>query len=557
MKILKNNFALILLLLISFLIRFYKINNLSLFSDEIDVGYQAFSLSQTGRDYKGNFLPFYIQSLTESRAPLLIYLTIPGIKIFGLTSLGVRIAPIVFGVLSIYLFCKLVFLLSESNRLAFLSAFCLSIMPWHFHYSRAAFEVTLLLSLILAAVYFSFKFLKKNKNIYIYLAIVFFSLSFYTYNTANIFVPLIVLVIFFSNLKKFLSKLNLKNFFISLAIFLLLVSPLIHQIFFGAAANRFNLISIFHNQTLIDQIITKRTTFSAVSPQIESVFHNKPLAWFNEFAANYLTSLSPSFLFVSGDRANFRHTIPGFGLIFIAFFPFLFKGFLSLNLKDRLNQFMFFWLIFSPVASSLTVGGDTHATRLFLMTVPLAFFSALGLHQVLSSKNIFARLFILISSVLLFVQVCGYTHEYFTHYPQDSFEVWNYGYQELFESIPQTGNTIFISNAKYNSLLPFSFYQKYKLNHGYLDDLNTDNIYNDLSGFKLSQNIYFINNWQSSDIFKKISQISQSGDVLLLFQGNDIPGDMDLSQESIPGFSTIKTVYNPNQTILGQVIQKI
>jgi hypothetical protein len=32
---------------------------------------------------------------------------------------------------------------------------------------------------------------------------------------------------------------------------------------------------------------------------------------------------------------------------------------------------------------------------------------------------------------------------------------------------------------------------------------------------------------------------------------------MDFSQKSVPGFKTIKTVYNPNHTILGQVIQKL
>ena len=152
MKLSKLNIGLIILLTVSLLIRVIKIDNLSLFGDEIDVGYQAFSLLQTGRDYKGNFLPTYIQSLSESRAPLLIYLTIPTVKIFGLNPLGVRLPPIIFGVLSIYLFYKLIFLLSKSDKLALYSSTALSLMPWHFHYSRSAFEVTLLLSIILAAI---------------------------------------------------------------------------------------------------------------------------------------------------------------------------------------------------------------------------------------------------------------------------------------------------------------------------------------------------------------------------------------------------------------------
>ena len=60
-----------------------------------------------------------------------------------------------------------------------------------------------------------------------------------------------------------------------------------------------------------------------------------------------------------------------------------------------------------------------------------------------------------------------------------------------------------------------------------------------------------------ADIFTKINEIGQKGDVFVLFQLNEIPGDMDLSKKSIEGFKTIKTVYNPDHTILGQIIQKL
>jgi len=556
-KIKKANIALIILLLVSFIIRIYKIDTLSLFGDEIDVGYQAFSLLKTGHDYKGNFLPIYIQSLSESRAPLLIYTSIPGIKIFGLTELGVRITPIIFGVLSIFLLYKLVLLLSKSSKLAFFSALALSLMPWHFHYSRTAFEVTLLVSLILTGTYFAYKFIDSAKNKFLYLAIIFFCFSFYAYNTANIFVPLIVLTIFFANFKNFKSVIKIKSFLISLILFSLLTLPLLYQIFFGAAANRFGLISIFHDQTLIDNIITKRTTFSATSPNIEAIFHNKPIAWASEIIKNYLTSFSFPFLFITGDQANLRHSIPNFGLVFIAFLPFLLFGLFKLNFKDKLNKLMFFWLSFSPIASCLTINGSTHATRLFLMTTPLAYFSALGITKILKYKNIFSKFLIFSTSILLILEICGYTHEYFVHYPKDSFEVWNYGYKQLFQSIPKSTQNIFISNAKYNSLLPYTFYQKHYLQNNFLNDSNQSNVFLDMSGFNLNSNTFFINDFNGQSHLDKIKEIAQTGDIFLLFQGYDIPGDMDFSKEPLEGFQTINTVYNPNQTILGQVIQKL
>jgi hypothetical protein len=155
------------------------------------------------------------------------------------------------------------------------------------------------------------------------------------------------------------------------------------------------------------------------------------------------------------------------------------------------------------------------------------------------------------------LQISGYTHEYFVHYPKDSFEVWNYGYKQLFQSIPKTNKNTFISNAKYNSILPFTFYQKYSTTNGFLNDSEQKDVFNNLSGFKINQNLIFVNNFKQNDHLNAINQIAQTGDVFLLFQGYDIPGDMDFSLKPLEGFKTITTVYNPNQTILGQVVQKL
>ncbi len=557
MKINKSSIGLLIILALSIFIRIINIKNLSLFSDEIDVGYQAFSLLNSAKDYKGNFLPVYIQSLTESRAPLLIYFTVPAIKIFGLTELGVRITPIIFGVLSIYLLYKLVLLLSKSTKLAHLSSIALSLSPWHFHYSRTAFEVTLLLSLILTGAYFIFKYLDSSKNKFLYLSIIFFCLSFYTYNTANIFVPLIVIAIFFTNFFTFKSKLNPKSIIVSFAIFCLITGPILYQIFFGAAANRFNLISIFHNQEIINQIVNKRTSFSASSPNIESIFHNKPIAWTQTFLQNYLSSFSLPFLFIFGDKSNFRHTIPGFGLIFISLLPFLIYGLFSQKPKEKLNQLMLSWLLISPIAAALTFNGGNHATRLFLMLLPISYYIGLGLFQLLSSRKV-SKIFASFLLFTLIFEIFGYSHEYLVHYPKDSFEVWNYGYQEIFNNIPDNSNRVFISNAHYNSLLPFVFYQKYNLlPNQNLNDQDQPNIFKDMSGFQLDQKTYFINNWQSqNDTLKKIGLFANSGDTFVLFQLKDIPGDFNLSKNPIVGFTTIKTIYQPNNTILAQIIQK-
>ena len=81
-------------------------------------------------------------------------------------------------------------------------------------------------------------------------------------------------------------------------------------------------------------------------------------------------------------------------------------------------------------------------------------------------------------------------------------------------------------------ILPFSFYQNYSTNNGYLNDSNQDNIISNFSGFNLNQNIFFINDFKQSDHLDAINQIAQSGDIFLLFQDYNIPGDMDFTKKA-------------------------
>ncbi|MPM94592.1 hypothetical protein SDC9_141738 [bioreactor metagenome] len=215
---------------------------------------------------------------------------------------------------------------------------------------------------------------------------------------------------------------------------------------------------------------------------------------------------------------------------------------------------MFYWLIISPIASSLTTQGGHHPTRLFIMIPPLVYFVAQGI-LALSSSKVFSKLLLIIISFTLIYEISFYYHEYFYRYPKDSFEYWNYGYKELIQSTPNNYQNLYVSNSKYNSLLPFVFYQKILINP--LQDVSQKNVIFNYNGFSLINNIYFIDNWGDHDVLNQINKNSQSNDTYILFQGKDIPGDMDFSKKSLEGFKTIKTVYYPNKTIFAQMIQKI
>ena len=164
----KNKYF-ILVLFIAAVLRIWKIDRVpvSLFSDELDVGYQAYSILKTGRDYFGNFLPLHFQSYADFRAPFYIYSSVPTVAVFGISPFGVRLPAVIFGVFGvwgIYLLAKEIF---KDKKLGILASLFLAISPWHLQYSRAAFEATMLLAFLLFGLYFFFRSLSDGKYLWV------------------------------------------------------------------------------------------------------------------------------------------------------------------------------------------------------------------------------------------------------------------------------------------------------------------------------------------------------------------------------------------------------
>ncbi len=512
----------------AFIVRIVYLNQTPLFGDEIDVGLQANSLLHSLRDYRGNFLPFYLQSFSESRAPLFIYASIPSVALFGITPFAVRFVPLLFGLLSIYFLYKLVLLLTRNSQLSTYSALVLAFTPWHIHYSRVSFELTLLTTLLLSATYFFYR----NKTI---LATILFALTFYTYNIANILTPLLMLYLIFTTKKQNYSK----SFFI----FIILLAPIATSLLFGKASNRFGLISIFNDPKTINQIIDNRTDFSSSQNFSEKIFHHKPESYLSVFSKNYLSAISPSFYFGVGDP-NPRQQVPQTSLFLLPLaIPF------GIGLLNSSPLFLF-WFIASPIASALTQGGGAHASRLFLMIVPITYFIAVGL--TLLNKHIRFSIFSLTAISLIF-----FLHNYYVHYPNRNFASWQYGYDQMFSTTIPFNSQVFISNTNFESLPRFAFYQNTPPEAlQTMSDQEVTNSYADFSGFNLNTQTHFINDWKSADVLHKISTTGNSGDYFFLLQLKDIPGDMDFTKSPLAGFTTIKTVYYPNNLIMGQVLKK-
>src|SRR3990167_4258481 len=73
-------------------------------SDEASFGYNAYSVSQTGRDEYGEVFPLRFLAFGENKLPVTIYSIAPFVKLLGISNFSVRLPFILIGIFSPLLF---------------------------------------------------------------------------------------------------------------------------------------------------------------------------------------------------------------------------------------------------------------------------------------------------------------------------------------------------------------------------------------------------------------------------------------------------------------------
>ncbi|KKQ49152.1 MAG: hypothetical protein US67_C0018G0009 [Candidatus Woesebacteria bacterium GW2011_GWD1_38_10] len=487
----KNRVILTLIILLSIFLRLWKITEVpvSLFGDELDVGYQAYSILKTGRDYNGNFMPLHFHSQAEWRTPLYLYSAVPTVAIFGISPLGVRLPAAFFGILGVWAMYLMVSemvngqwsmirnkknnLIINNQSLPIVASFLLAISPWHIQYSRAAFEVTELLAFLLFGIYFFFRSLKDNGK-YLWLSVIFFVLTPWVYSSAKLFTPLFMLFILMIFWKEILS-LRRKEIVKAVLMGLVLGVPLIYSTIFGGGSQRFGYISVFTDPTMEGDVGFARLNDASVEgvdrtivQKISSrVVHNKYTFWGNKVADNYFSAFSTNFLFNMGDL-NRRHNIEGMGEFYKADAIPLLLGiilFFAFYKNTKAKLFLLLWILLGVFPSSITRDGGNHATRLILILPPLIFLISYGIfagYEVLpkSYRKILFTAYCLLLSTCFYL----YSHNYWIHNPWYSERWWHAGFKETVQYLKSNESKfdkIIFSNANEPPLIFFAGWYHY------------------------------------------------------------------------------------------------
>jgi hypothetical protein len=531
------------LLVLSLFVRGFSVSSLppELFGDEIDVGYQAFSLFKTGRDLYSQPFPIYIHSLAEWRTPLLMYYTVPTIALMGNTEAGVRAPEVIMGTLAPLILFLLVYRLSRSKPAALLAGLTLALMPWHILYSRAAFESVLLLNYIMLGTLF---FIRRQWS----LSSAFFALTPYIYSTATLFVPVWIACLYF--------MFNRPRIRLSSLVPLLLVAPFIFSLFFGKAGERFGKVGLFTNKETIDEIVNLRT--ESKSPA-ERLFANKVVFTVKKISSNYLSAFSPEFLFLKGD-VTARHSLQYIGQLYPIWAPFLLFGLIYL-IKQK-QYFWLVWLAIAPIPSALTFDGANHATRLFLMIPPLAVSVGCGFlfFKDIFSHKVFSLLYLLFWIVFI-VQFADVTNYYFFHYETKTWRWWHSGFKEALVELNRLSpeyEKVFINNTYEPSLIRFLFYSRYDP-RSFQRDFVIDKPGADVSpgyyGFSLAPKFYF--GGFSPEKEKSLIDVMQPGNLYMISQRDDLPGDWDWRKTPPGGVKVIFTSTDPTNHPIFYLVTKV
>lgn len=460
---------LICIFLLGFFLRFYKLGEipLGLYQDESAIGYNAYSLLITGKDEHGVSLPLYFKSFGDYKLPVYIYLTALSVRFFGLSEFAVRFPSAFFGFLTVIVFYFLINTITKQKTLSLIATFLLAINPWHVHYSRATFEVSIALFLYVLGTLCLYTYFQEKRRGFFLLGTLFFVINLYTYNLTRLLTPLLFIVTLFvykHNIKK---RYSFEIIFTGIATFFLL-TPFLVTFFNKGGVSSASGTLIFSSSSVLAPLLEQRSYFAESQQIIGKLFFNMPVLIFWKYLTNIVSYFSVPFFFLNGSSHG-NHGIGNFGQFYLFELMFIFIG-INVFLKERFHWQKLFlsWFAIVILVASLTREAP-HATRSFFLIVPGVLFSSVGLYTIYKKILMIKKSFVF-STALSFValfssyNVAYYFLSYYFRFPIAYASSWRSQDKAISMYIKENENKynkiIFDTKSgfMYSSLLFYSLY---------------------------------------------------------------------------------------------------
>lgn len=425
-----------LILILAFILRFVFVTKfpVGFNADEASFGYDAYSILKTGKDQWGNSLPLVLKSFGDYKSPLYSYISVPFVALMGLNTLAVRLPNVIIGtlsVLAIYLLTREIF--KSKKWLAIASALFLAVNPWSIMLGRGAFEANLITFFLPMGIYFFLKGLEKEK--YLIWSGVFLGLNLFTYHSAKLITPLVILgliIIFWKKIK----SLGIKNVILPGIIFSIFAILTAYTFFIGGGS-RISERSI--TQGALEEGAKRKIELinTGTNPMVARLMHNKYQVVVQRFINNYFQYFSPKFLFTRGSSDSYYGMFPGIGVVY------LFDGLMLLGIvpyllsKNPKKPFLavLAWLLIAPLPAALSTGAGFSGNRAMGM-IPVVqlmeVFGVIGWMGLLSKLPRKATYLLLsIVGVCLVWNVLQFGKIYLKQIPQSSYREMGQGNLEV------------------------------------------------------------------------------------------------------------------------------
>jgi Dolichyl-phosphate-mannose-protein mannosyltransferase len=442
-----NSFQLLLIIIaIATFLRLYNLEIAppALNQDEAVNGVDAYMLGINLRDHHGNFLPPMLQSFNDWASPTLTYLTVPFVKIFGLSVWSIRFANALFGIFCVPLAYGIIKRLTSNYNLALVAGLLAAITPFMISLSHWAIPPSVVPFCLLSFIFTLLKLIDSNTNQKIVLNSTLFSLSgialTYSYPTMKVFVPLALvslgLIYLLPTLKKdpnhlvpasnekqpineSISKTNFK-------IFTKLALPIIAICLF---------ISPIYYLTL-----TQPDIYNARYKQVSMTAGGE--GFVTGFASRYWEYLTPFFLTGYSD-SNSMHHVPQFGPINELLTPFIYVGLLvafwKSQEKENADRQVYLHLVslffLAPIAPSLTID-HTILTRGVQVLVLSLIFIPIAINWLLNKISLDQRAWRAVTltfGIVSLITTLHFSFFYFTKYAESQKGNFQYGIEQMFE----------------------------------------------------------------------------------------------------------------------------
>jgi len=324
--------GLILFLSACFVVNFrgLRTNPPGFFLDESSISYNAFTISQTGRDEDGVLWPVYFRAFGEYKNPTYIYLLAGIFKLTGPSILVARMFSATLGLLASVLVGVLAFLISRRTTVGILMGTVAFFTPWLFEISRLVFEVALFPLILMLFLIQAYRLSKKEDWLWgeeFLLALTLGVLT-YTYSIGRLFGPLMAIGLLFFRPRARGAQILRIWFCYFLSLIPLLAFHFSHP---HALFQRFDTISYLSGESSI-------------------------AAKTGQFLTHVAGNINPWPLLMTGDP-NPRHHIQGVGSFFVVVFLLSLYGIywcLRTQRNDPWWRFVLYGLVVSLIPASLT-----------------------------------------------------------------------------------------------------------------------------------------------------------------------------------------------------------